>query len=65
MLVLTRTTGRRVVITTGAGERIVVTILGTARDRARLGFDAPPGVVIDREEIDLLGREGRRDRDDR
>jgi carbon storage regulator len=51
MLVLTRTTGKTVVIDTGR-EIIEVTYLGIGeRGQAKLGFTAPRHVSVDREEI--------------
>lgn len=47
MLVLTRKPGERVLI----GDDIVVTILDTRGDGVRIGFEAPPGVKIHREEV--------------
>ncbi len=51
MLVLTRCSGNRVIITTPDGTEIVVTVLAVTDWGVRLGFNAPDSVVIDREEI--------------
>jgi len=49
MLVLTRRANERIFVD---GGRIVVTVVEVdRRGIARIGIDAPPGVVIDREEI--------------
>jgi len=59
MLVFTRKPTETVVILVG-DKPIVVTLLGVQRDRARLGFEAPPEVPIHRGEIfALLQRDGR------
>ena len=47
MLVLSRKIGERIVI---AGD-IVVTVVGQQGDRVKLGFEAPPHVVIHRQEV--------------
>jgi carbon storage regulator len=47
MLVLSRKLGERIVI----GDNIVITVVGGAGDRVRLGISAPAGVPIHREEI--------------
>jgi carbon storage regulator len=47
MLVLTRKVGEKVVI---AGH-IQVMVVGITGNKVRLGIDAPPGVVVDREEV--------------
>ncbi len=52
MLVLSRKTGKSVVITTQAGETIRMTVVQTRGDKVRLGFEADPGICIDREEVD-------------
>jgi sRNA-binding carbon storage regulator CsrA len=54
MLRLGRRIGERVIITTPGGERIVVMVAATSRDRAVLAFDAHPDVTIDREEVDNI-----------
>ena len=58
MLVLSRTRNGRVFLKVG-GVEIVVTVVETTRDRARLGFTAPPEVEILREE--LVGRPAKRE----
>ena len=47
-LVLSRTIGESVVIN---GGEIKVTVADVQGDQVRLAFNAPPNVVIDREEI--------------
>lgn len=56
MLVLSRRWNQEVVLTTQHGEKIVVTVAEISRDqagqmRAKLGFTAPPSVVIYRREV--------------
>jgi carbon storage regulator CsrA len=52
MLVLTRSVREKVYITTPSGEQIVVTVMEIPQTgRVRLGFEAAPEVVIDREEV--------------
>lgn len=53
MLVLSRRIGEKIVMTTPDGYKIEVTLLGEAvnHEGFRLGFDAPKGVVILREEV--------------
>ena len=53
MLVLTRKPGESIVI---AGS-IKVTVVSVEGNRVRLGFEAPPEVPIDREEIHARIRE--------
>jgi len=52
MLCLARKTSERVVITTAAGERIEVTVCESREGKAKLGFEAPTTIRIDREEVD-------------
>lgn len=47
MLVLNRKRGERILI----GESIVVTFVRMSGDQARIGIEAPDGILIDREEI--------------
>jgi carbon storage regulator CsrA len=47
MLVLTRRPGEQIVI----DGNIRLTVISVKGDRIRLGIDAPPSVVVDREEI--------------
>jgi carbon storage regulator len=47
MLVLTRRVNECVVI----GSTIQVRVLGTHKDKVRLGFSGPPEVAIHREEV--------------
>jgi carbon storage regulator len=56
MLILTRKEGERVML---AGGTIVITVVEIRGDRVRVGFEAPPDVKIQREE--LLKRDGKRE----
>lgn len=47
MLVLTRRPGEEIVI----DGRIRLTVVSVKGDRIRIGFEAPPSVVVDRQEI--------------
>ena len=47
MLVLSRRQGEEVVI----GDNIRLTVVAVRGDQVRLGFTAPPGVAIQREEL--------------
>ncbi len=47
MLVLTRRAGERLLI----GENILVTVVSVERGKVRLGIEAPPDVLILREEL--------------
>ena len=47
MLVLSRKVGERTMI----GEMIVLTVLRVNGRRIRLGFEAPPDIIIRREEL--------------
>jgi carbon storage regulator len=47
MLVLTRKAHEGIWI----GENVHITILGIAQGRVKIGIEAPPDVVIDREEL--------------
>ena len=51
MLVLTRKPDESVVITTGSGEEIVVSVLGVIGQQVRLGFDADESIAIYRAEL--------------
>lgn len=51
MLVLTRKSGERVICFADA-RRIVIEVLDCQNGRVRLGIDAPPDVVVHREEIE-------------
>ena len=53
MLVLTRRTGERIVITLGP-IRIWITALDPRPGQVRIGIDAPRRCRVDREEIDQL-----------
>lgn len=48
MLVLSRRVGERVLLDGGA---VVVTVLAVRGSQIRLGFDAPPDVDVQREEL--------------
>jgi carbon storage regulator len=54
MLVISRKIGERIVI----GDSIVVTVVQTQRGRVRVGVEAPPGVLILRQELQSRPREG-------
>lgn len=56
MLVLSRTTGERIVI----GNDIVVTVLEVGRGRIRLGIEAPPEMSIRRNELPAFPQPVRR-----
>lgn len=47
MLVLTRRPGEQIVI----DDNIRITVVSVKGDRVRIGIDAPPDVVVDRQEI--------------
>lgn len=47
MLVLTRKVGQQIRI----GEDVVVTVVRIQGDKVRLGIEAPPHVVVHREEV--------------
>jgi carbon storage regulator len=47
MLVLTRRAGERLLI----GDNIAVTVVRAERGKVRLGIEAPPDVVVLREEL--------------
>lgn len=49
-LVLTRNEMQRVMIQTD-NELVVVTVLSAANGQIRLGFEAAPDIIIDREEV--------------
>lgn len=48
MLILSRKIDERIIIGGGA---IKITVVDVRGDNVRLGIEAPPGVVIDREEV--------------
>tara|TARA_R110000868_G_scaffold148839_3_gene371027 strand:- start:10080 stop:10271 length:192 start_codon:yes stop_codon:yes gene_type:complete len=63
MLVLTRSRDEKIVITVpGLPEPLVIWCVATYPDRVRLGFDAPPDVIVDREEIFIEKRDNPRAR---
>ena len=47
MLILTRRVGETIII----GEEVRVTLLGVVGRQIKLGIDAPPQVVVHREEV--------------
>ncbi len=47
MLVLTRKIGEKIHI----GDHVVVTVVRIQNDKVRIGIDAPPEVVVHREEV--------------
>ena len=47
MLVITRKVGERIVI----GDSVVITVIQTQRGRVRVGVEAPPRVLVLREEL--------------
>lgn len=51
MLVLARRLGERVVVTMPDGRLVRVLLVDVDRGKVRLGFDAPPDVLVDREEV--------------
>lgn len=50
MLILTRTVGQRLIITTESGETITVQIV-SSRGPVKVGVEAPKSITVDREEI--------------
>lgn len=58
MLVLTRQRDESVIITTGSGVEIEVTVTEIRGDKVRLGFTAPGSVTVDRREVHLAKRAG-------
>lgn len=50
MLVLSRKEAERIRL----GDSIVVTVVRVSGDKVRLGIDAPPNVVVLREELERL-----------
>jgi carbon storage regulator CsrA len=51
MLLLTRREGERVIVTVPGHGQIVVKLIAVEGRKARLGFSAPKGVEIMREEL--------------
>ena len=47
MLILTRRIGEKLVI----GDNVVVTVLGVKGNQIRIGIEAPPDVLVHREEF--------------
>jgi len=58
MLVLTRKTNERIVI----GDNIRITVVGVRGNHVRLGIEAPPEVVILRDELCRLDEQARSER---
>lgn len=59
MLVLSRMRDQKVVITvppSAEPTHVEVTLVDIRGDKVRLGFDAPDGVVVDREEVAVAKR---------
>ena len=54
MLILSRKRGEQIVI----GDNIYLTVVAVRGERVRLGFTAPPGVPIVREELRFAGARG-------
>jgi carbon storage regulator len=54
MLVLSRRQSERIKL----GDSIVVTVIRVSGDKVRLGIEAPPDVVVLREELDPRPRPG-------
>jgi carbon storage regulator len=54
MLVLTRRPGEEIIL----DGRIRLKIVSVKGDRIRLGIDAPPAVVVDRQEIHVRRKHG-------
>jgi carbon storage regulator len=48
MLVLSRRESERIKV----GDSIIVTVVRVAGDRVRLGIEAPPGILVLREELE-------------
>lgn len=59
MLILARNLGERVII----GNDIVVNVLGIHNGVVNLGFEAPPGIEIYREEIFFKRKERRKQKE--
>lgn len=51
MLILTQKAGETVFITLPDGTEITVTVMTLDRGRARIGYEAPRNIVVDRQEI--------------
>ncbi len=51
MLVLSRRETERIKL----GKSIVLTVIRVSKDRVRLGIEAPPDVLVLREELDAQG----------
>ena len=61
MLVLSRLRGERIVVNFGTPNEVVIEVVDVRpHGKIRLGFEAPPHVVIHREEVaDEVRRQGR------
>lgn len=51
MLVLSRKTNERIVIAAGTPFETVVAVVEIRGDKVRLGIDAPPGITVNRQEV--------------
>jgi carbon storage regulator len=54
MLVLSRRESQRIKL----GDSIVVTVVGVSGDKVRIGIDAPPEVLVLREELEPHNKVG-------
>ncbi len=61
MLVLARKPNQSIVIVTPEGRRIVITLVDTGYDRAKIGIMADRDVTVNRSEIQALVDAGRGD----
>jgi carbon storage regulator CsrA len=60
MLTLSRYPGQKIIIGLPDGRSITVCLVSLTNDKARLGFEAPADVTIDRKEIwESIQRHGR------
>lgn len=57
MLALSREAGEGVVVTVD-GKQMRVVVVHTRRGKVRLGFDAPPEFIIERDEIRKTNQKG-------
>ena len=57
-LVLQRKLGEQVILTLPGGEEVVIEVMDTARERARLAVRAPLSVRVDRAEVLAARRQG-------
>lgn len=56
MLVLSRKVGERIVV--GNGREIVLTVVDIDRGKVRIGIEAPPDVLVLREELTKRNGDG-------